>query len=59
MVPPGKFHEYILKNICSSCWDEWKKMSVKVINEYKLTPFLPQHREVLEGEMKQFFGLTE
>ena len=57
LVPPGKYHQYILDNICKNCWEEWKKMSVKVINEYRLTPFLPQHKEVLEAQMKQFLKI--
>lgn len=53
----GALKEKILSSICNTCWEEWKKMSVMVINEYKLTPFLPQHREVLEKQMKEFLGL--
>ncbi len=56
-VPPGKNQKYIQENICKDCWEEWKKMSVKVINENRLTPFMPQHKEILEEQMKQFLNL--
>jgi len=53
----GPLKEAIEKQVCNQCWEEWKKMSVMVVNEYKLTPFLPQHREILEQHMKEFLGL--
>ncbi|OGQ05965.1 MAG: hypothetical protein A2W61_04395 [Deltaproteobacteria bacterium RIFCSPLOWO2_01_44_7] len=53
----GPLKEAIVKQVCGQCWEEWKKMSVMVVNEYKLTPFLPQHREILEQQMKEFLNL--
>lgn len=53
----GKLKETILKQICSDCWEAWKKMSVMVVNEFRLTPFLPQHREILESHMREFLKL--
>lgn len=53
----GPLKEAILTQVCNQCWEEWKKMSVMVVNEYKLTPFLPQHREIIEQQMKEFLGL--
>ncbi|MBI4125818.1 MAG: Fe(2+)-trafficking protein [Deltaproteobacteria bacterium] len=59
--PPPDFIPYegalkaaIVSQICSECWEAWKKMSVMVINEFRLTPFLPEHRQVLEQHMKDF-----
>lgn len=54
---PAPLKEAIVTQVCGPCWEEWKKMSVMVVNEYKLTPFLPQHREILEQQMKEFLGL--
>jgi FeS assembly SUF system protein len=54
---PGKIGELVLKGICVRCYDEWKKFSVNVINDYKLRPFLPEDRAVLEKQMKQFLNL--
>lgn len=53
----GALKEAIVTQTCAPCWEEWKKRSVMVVNEYRLTPFLPQHREILEQQMKEFLGL--
>lgn len=53
----GPLKEAILSQTCENCWEEWKKMSVMVVNENRLTPFLPEHREILEKQMKEFLGL--
>lgn len=53
----GALKAAILAQTCAQCWEEWKKMSVMVVNENRLTPFLPQHREILEQQMKEFLGL--
>ncbi|MDP2599361.1 MAG: Fe(2+)-trafficking protein [Deltaproteobacteria bacterium] len=54
---PAPLKAAIEAQVCGPCWEEWKKRSVMVVNEYKLTPFLPQHREILEQQMKEFLGL--
>lgn len=54
----GKLKEAICSQVCQECWEAWKKMSVMVINEYRLTPFLPEHREILETHMKEFLKLN-
>ena len=53
----GEMKEKIVASICNNCWEEWKKTSVMVINEFHLTPFLPEHRKVLEKHMTDFLGL--
>ena len=53
----GALKAAIAAQICADCWEAWKKMSVMVVNEYRLTPFLPQHREILETQMKEFLKL--
>lgn len=47
----------ILSQTCQNCFAEWKKFSIMVINDYKLRPFLPQDRAVLEKHMKEFLHL--
>ena len=54
---PGALGALILDNTCQKCLDEWKKFSVMVINDYKLRPFLPDHRAILEKNLKQFLNL--
>lgn len=53
----GLLKEAIVSQICQECWEAWKKMSVMVVNEFRLTPFLPEHRQVLEQHMKEFLKL--
>lgn len=53
---PGDLGDQILKNICQSCFEGWKKHSVMVINDHKLRPFLPKDRAFLENQMRQFFN---
>lgn len=53
----GKLKEAIVTQACADCWEAWKKMSVMVINEFRLTPFLPQHREILEQHLVEFLKL--
>lgn len=54
---PGPLGERILKSTCLKCWAEWQKFSVMVINDFKLRPFLPEDRTVLEKHMKQYLNL--
>lgn len=54
----GSLKETIVSQICAECWEAWKKMSVMVVNEFRLTPFLPEHRQVLERHMKEFLKLN-
>lgn len=55
---PSALGEMIVKSSCVQCLEEWKKFSVMVINDFKLRPFLPEHRAVLEQHMREFFKLA-
>lgn len=54
---PGELGRNIAAHICQACWEGWRRFSVNVINDYKLRPFLPQDRAVLEKHMKQYLNL--
>lgn len=54
---PGSLGETVLKNTCQTCWAAWQKFSVNVINDYKLRPFLPKDRGILEQNMKKYLNL--
>jgi FeS assembly SUF system protein len=54
---PGELGKTIAGNVCRGCWESWKKFSVNVINDYRLRPFLPQDRAVVEKHMKQYLNL--
>jgi FeS assembly SUF system protein len=54
---PGELGKTIAAHICQACWDGWKKFSVNVINDYRLRPFLPQDRALIEKHMRQYLNL--
>ena len=54
---PGPIGKMVHEHICFPCYEAWKKFSVNVINDYKLRPFLPQDRAIVEQHMKQFLNL--
>ena len=54
---PGALGEQVKKSVCQKCWQAWGKFSVNVINDYKLKPFLPEHRTVVETNMKRYLNL--
>lgn len=54
---PGELGKTIAGHVCQGCWEAWKKFSVNVINDYRLRPFLPQDRAVVEKHMKQYLNL--
>jgi len=54
---PGELGQRLRQTICDSCWQEWKTMSVKVINEYRLSLIDPEAQKTLRNYMKEFLGL--
>jgi Fe-S cluster biosynthesis and repair protein YggX len=56
---PGKYGEMVQAQTCSACWDEWKGIQVKLINEYRLTVTDPAHFDRLMTEMAAFLSLRE
>ena len=54
---PGELGQRVAQHICQTCWEGWRKFSVNVINDYKLRPFLPQDRAVVEKHMKHYLNL--
>ncbi len=56
---PGGPGQRVLEQICASCWDEWKGVQVKLINEYRLNVVDPDHYDRLILEMTAFLNLRE
>jgi len=42
---------------CKACWEEWKEMEVKVINEYRLNMIEREHRQMLKRFMHDFLNV--
>jgi Fe-S cluster biosynthesis and repair protein YggX len=55
----GPFKEKVQKEICETCWAEWEGVEIKVINEYRLNFFEPQHREMLRKACADFLKMEE
>ncbi|HLP30830.1 MAG TPA: oxidative damage protection protein [Geothrix sp.] len=54
---PGELGKRIFESISKEAWQMWLRQQTMLINEYRLTPVNPKHREMLEGEMQKFlFG---
>ena len=56
---PGTAGAQVQAEICAQCWQEWKGMQVKFINEYRLSPLDAQHFEFLMKQMRTFLNLGE
>ena len=49
----------IVDKVCAACWGDWLGVSTKIINEYRLQLFRPEHRKVLEEQMRLFLKLPD
>jgi Fe-S cluster biosynthesis and repair protein YggX len=56
---PGAQGAEVQREICAVCWQEWKGMQVKLINEYRLSPLDSQHFAFLMTQMRTFLNLAQ
>jgi len=54
---PGELGRQIREGVCASCWAEWERMEVMVINELRLNFMDPKSMELLAQHMRDFFFL--
>jgi Fe-S cluster biosynthesis and repair protein YggX len=47
----------VLEQVCQSCWNEWIRQQLMLMNEYRLNPLDPQHSDFLDEQMKVFLSL--
>jgi Fe-S cluster biosynthesis and repair protein YggX len=52
---PGDLGKRIFENVSREAWQMWLGQQTILINEYRLTPIDPKHREFLEEQMEQYF----
>ena len=52
---PGELGKRIYENVSKEAWQAWLRQQTMLINEYRLSPVNPKHREMLEKEMEKFF----
>jgi Fe-S cluster biosynthesis and repair protein YggX len=54
---PGELGVRIYREISQEGWQKWVDHQTMLINEYRLTPIDPKHRQFLVEEMQKFlFG---
>jgi len=57
---PTELGQRIQAEICSDCWEEWKKRQMLMINHYGLKLHDPEAREFLYSNLRAFlFGEGE
>jgi Fe-S cluster biosynthesis and repair protein YggX len=54
---PGPAGVEIQSSVCASCWSEWERTEVMVINELRLNFMDPEAQQVLERHMREFLAL--
>ncbi len=52
---PGELGQRILENVSQEAWQMWLRHQTMLINENRLSPIDPKHRQFLEKEMENFF----
>lgn len=52
---PGEIGQRILENVSKEAWGMWMKQQTMLMNENKLSPMDPKHRQFLVEEMEKFF----
>ncbi len=54
---PGELGKKIFDNVSKEAWQMWMQHQTILINENRLSPVDPKHRQFLEAEMEKFlFG---
>lgn len=54
---PADLARQVEGNVCADCWAEWQRMEVMVINELRLNFMDPKAQDILNEQMREFFGL--
>ena len=52
---PGDLGKRIFESVSKEAWQMWMQHQTILINENRLSPVDPKHRQFLEGEMEKFF----
>lgn len=52
---PGDIGKRIYDNVSQEAWKGWMTHQTMLINEHRLSPLDPGHRQFIEEEMEKFF----
>jgi len=50
--------DLVLQNVCKSCWQDWLRAQLMIMNEYRLNPLNDEHGKFLDEQMKMFLNLN-
>ncbi|MEA3291149.1 MAG: oxidative damage protection protein [Pseudomonadota bacterium] len=54
---PGELGRRIHENISKEAWQEWLRQQTILINEHRLSPLNPEHKQYLAAQMEAYlFG---
>ena len=51
---PGELGKRVFEHVGKPAWQRWLAHQTMLINENRLSPLNPQHRAMLEQEMRKF-----
>ncbi len=52
---PGELGKRIFENVSKDAWQQWLQHQTMLINENRLSPMNPQHKDFIKKEMENFF----
>ena len=52
---PGPLGTRLFENVSKQAWADWLKHQTMLINENRLSPVNPKHRQYLEEQMEKYF----
>ncbi len=52
---PGELGQRIFKQVSKQAWMEWLRQQTILINEHRLSPLDPEHREFLAAQVEAYF----
>lgn len=52
---PGELGKRVYENVSKEAWQGWLQHQTMLINENRLSPIDPKHRQFLEREMENYF----
>jgi Fe-S cluster biosynthesis and repair protein YggX len=55
----GALGDAIRTRVCAACYAEWESLSVRLVNEYRLSMANREHYALFVTQMKSFLGLEK
>ena len=53
----NQYWRKVSSHTCSYCWEEWKGMEIKIVNEYRLNLLERDHRKLVKKYMHDFLNV--